>query len=60
MSEDEAKKIILEQPLPKARQRTTIVSDAVARKGSSSEPTPPEARVSLKLLLGFLSPLRRL
>ena len=33
MSEDDAKKIILDHPLPKARQRTNIVSDDYVPEG---------------------------
>ena len=51
MSEDEAKELLLNHPLPKARQRTDIVSD-----DDSSEHMLLGAMVSLELLLGF--PLR--
>ena len=54
MSEDDAKKVILNHPLPKARQRTNIVSDNYVRKGGSSEHLLLGARVSLKLLFVFL------
>ena len=51
MSEIEAKDILLNHPLPKARQRTNIF-----QKGGSSEHSLLGARVSLKLLFVFLLP----
>ena len=54
MSQNEAKDILLNHPLPKARQRTNTVSDDYIPEGS--EHSLLGARVSLKLLFVFLLP----
>ena len=59
MSEDEARNILLNHPLPKARQRTNIVSDDYIPEGRlfGAYATRGEGMIlSLKLLLCFLSP----